>query len=478
MLTALDIVFLIAAGALWFRNAVGRSHFGLLLVLGMHVAFYLASHMAWRMTNHTTYFVETYAISHLLLFAFLTLTTMVVSVTNSRPFDYLGSIRGVSERHLAGGFALWIVFESYLVLRYGMRGGETTYSGLDFALSSLVAQFFMGATCVYVAKLAVAPAIMFKPWLTIPFVATQTYLLAFGGSQFGGRRGLLLYALVYVTISFMSARQSRSRFSLTRPIYIIFAAIALLSATQYYQAVRTNFLDPVLRSQLESQSLDIKIEGLLGLLSPNTSSDDEAIVLASRSGPFDALYGITEGVYDFNRSTEGLVTWNGSIRALPSILGIPKAELDEDYLIGERFSLAPGQQAGVNATFFNNPDYSGSILAYSIADFGLLGLPFSVAVMVLAIIYADLAIRQIGRNPILAICGFGTTCIIAATVEGSITTFLSATRELTIIWIATAVVLLFFPAATTANASTMRRNMHSHAARAKSAARPGSTIRR
>lgn len=446
MQTFLDAIFIGLSISFLFYSLVSRFNVAASTYLAATIGYTLLAHTVWRLQKSPAYSDDTYLIAHLIEFGYLVLfVAMMLNSQKGNEFFYRAI--ALSRSTILGSiFLAWFTFQGYLILKYGTTGSFTLNSDnvgsekdyIDASLQSLLNTFANGSALMVVGRLAIEPSIRRNIILVAPLAAFVLYNLAFATAAAGGRRTILLLGLFYAVIKFTASGENLGTAVRRSFLPAALALASILGLSSYYQEIRLNTYLPEVGQLLGSPELSKKIDGLILMLTPGAAADygiqsDSLSGAVNRSGAFDNLYSIAEGVVGNGVTLDGELTMFSIGKSIPRSLYPNKPDYDIDVLIAQRYNIAPGQDFGVRADFFLEPDYSTTILSMFVSDFSWLGVFVAAAVMSIVIRLETWSLSLFLNNNIVTTGLMGALFEMVATLEGSLINVLATLRTVILI---------------------------------------------
>ena len=444
MITFLDLVFIAISGALLLYGLNRQMNIGMAVFLSVYLVFVLVAHLAWRLGSSVEYSPQYYLIAHMVSLVFFAGCALISVHDGRRNRTILQAINRIRPIPLIVTFLVWLMFQLYLLATYGESGAVrlSATSGMEevpyfLSSSASLLNAFVGGAALAVAMRHNERGSLENKFLLAAFVVFILYSLAFGAALAGGRRTILILTICFIVARLYNNGRSLSSLMSRHLTALVAATSICLVLASYYQQIRVNVNAPIVKDRLASPDLFKKLEGVELLLTPDLQEDAALrnVDSINRSGPFDFLVSIAEGRYEFGKSSDGVLTLFCIGKALPRQLYPEKPDYDVDLLIAQLFSVAPQQDATIGARFFDNPDYSTTVLALLLGDFGWIGVPAAVLLLTMAMRLSAWAVGSSAANSIVTIGGLGVVFEITTTVEGTLVTLLSSLRTLLIVLI-------------------------------------------
>lgn len=447
MQTFLDTAFLGLGVLLLAFCLANRFNIAATTYLAATIGYTMLGHLVWRLQKNPFYSDDTYLTAHLIEFAYVTTFAMLMLNSQKGNDFFKRAIMSSRTTVLSLIFLSWFALQGYLILSYGTTGTLSLNSSgsdnadrayIDSALLSVLNTFANGAALLIVGRLALQPEVKRNLVLVIPFAAFILYNLAFATATAGGRRTILLLGLFYALAKFVLSGEKLSTAVRRSLIPIGLAMSAVLGLAAFYQEIRLNSYLPEVSRLLGSPDLSNKFEGLILLLTPGAAADygirsESLSGTVNRSGAFDNLYSITEGVSSRGITMDGQLTLFAIGKSIPRSLYPNKPDYDIDLLIGQRYGIAPGQDFGVRADFFLEPDYSTTLLSMFVADFGWLGIFAAAVVMTLTIRFTTWSLSLFPTLSIVSAGLMGAVFETIGTLEGSLINALATLRTVVLV---------------------------------------------
>lgn len=433
----------------------------------LHAMFYFVFmqglQFAWRMSNgiytyDTWYYTWAHVACALYMIIFLALAPRIKTADGQRLSAL--EVFWAGQKHTTYLFVIWFLGIAFLASKYGLGAvariqtadnmSIVPIANLDVAIRQITEIIGQGAFLLVITRAIYQPRSVrpFDIGFSLVFV-----LLSFGlgAASFGVRRGMIMTigfaGLVYLGRAYGGTR----RLSQRQIAYALAAVLLLLVGSSYYQSIRLNPGEPHIKHLMSSADWGEKLEGIALMLTPMSrrrmlertgwkQAEGEVI---NRAGPFDLLYGVIQTRNEKNLGTDGILTWMGIVRSLPSAFVGEKPSYGEDNVIMYRMRIIPNQMQVMPAHYFENMDYSASILAFLYADFG----PVSIIIApVLTLVFMTLVINlamNVGNSTFVQASALGSLYWMAGSVEGSIVPVMIGLRNfILLLLIGTAIKLL------------------------------------
>lgn len=377
--------------------------------------------------------LETVLFAHLLFFlSFVIVVLSSVVGTQHATTDVLAAVASIPARTSVAVAIAYLAFQAWLVVRYGAtvlavaRMNPEDLLELDFAfwevlLSSVFRIALIGALAIAVIRHAMGRQIGAFAAVLLTIVAIT--FVAFGESPIGSRRLILSLGVLWVVTAWVG-RGGEFLHTLRRQLgKAVTVCLAVVALSVYYQAIRKNFEhDAAIAADVLSGEPTQIAKGLGRFLLPR-GSDDRIDVQFVRSGPLDFFIKVVDARVNEGRSTGGDAAGLSVALAVPKVLypGVkPVGDVDDVLLTG--LEIIPSKP-------FLHIDYSTSIAAIGMADFGISGVVLLSAGVGLLFRAYWWALGAARRRALVAMLLLGALVQISASHEAGLTSLVANARD-------------------------------------------------
>lgn len=431
--TFVVLAALFAAVAVTFGLAIlrGKRNPFLFAYLGGHVAFVYGLPIQEYSTRVS---VEMLLAGHLLLLCFTVIALAVASggvrSNDERPLQYAQRIPlGV----VIAMCIAWLLVKAWLLLRYGplafaFLSAETREFGSlplatwELLLNSFAGLLLPGAFALFVMRHALGHASGAAALGVV--VVTFLAFVASGESPVGARRLILVLALLWLATAWLRHRLHFLAWlrGYWQPVTV--ALLVVLGLSTYYQSIRNNLANEAIAEDLLSGDGVRFLQGFARFLQPQLTTDgDVESAQFLRTGPLDFYLKVADTVLSKGRSSGGAATAFSLAIVVPKALYPGEKPVgDVDDVLHARFGLEPSRP-------FVSIDYSTSIAAIGIADFGAVGVLLA-AMLVGGLFRAYwLGLKYLGRWPLVCVALTSGLMQLAISQEAGLTALLSTMRD-------------------------------------------------
>ena len=447
MLIFSDIVFLSASVLVFVFALRCQLNLAMATHLLSYLIFGLITHIVWRLQLGIDYPVAAYVNTHILSFFVFTACAFAALNMKALNMRITRRIQGINPALISRILIIWLVFHIYLFIKYGKfgildlqvsTGGTVELQAIDFAAMSLINSLFVGSMFVAFIRLGADSAFIrnLRVWSVVGLCIV---VMASTGLAMGGFRRTILLLASATLVSKFFASKGNVHVSLRKSFAtLLLAAIVVGGFSWYFNNIRNNAYNPAVITKLNSPQWAERWDGLILLLSPSVlaklySTDKaEKFALKLRNGPFDFLFNIVEKRFYEGHSTDGELLWHSFKQAMPRLLYPEKPTFDADYIVFSQLSVVPAQGFYLSSGRLTGMDYSGSVTAFLLADFGIPGVLLAVFIIVLSIGAASrVAVSGVG-GPVMLIAYMGVLFELCSLIEGGLTSAFSSLRTLLI----------------------------------------------
>ncbi len=361
--------------------------------------------------------------AHLLLLAYFAAVVLgSVDCVHLRGKEWLAGALQIRWVTLLSVQMLWFGWKIYLIKTYGLAGmaatralegpGPSPFSAWESAVSSFIGALFVGAVvCAIVSHSA---GRRFPGWVVLAGGTLFLLYLMAGEASSGARRLMLGLAALWVAVRY-AAYKGLGSFIRKEGACLLLLIACVGASTLLYQRVRGWPADPWLVESIAS--------GELGSLARRAVSTQLEEAEWWRSGPLDFFASVVGAVQE-GKSSGGEATWFSIVLSIPRVLlGDDKPVGDVDDILLERLGIVPaGPYVAV--------DYSTSLPAIAIADFGLSGIFLASLLLILLFRAYSVALVRTRRYELVYLLVLGTTLQLVTSQEAGLTAFLAGFRDL------------------------------------------------
>ena len=272
----------------------------------------------------------------------------------------------------------WVFFKAYLVSKYGASAfvifRQVSGDGISFKYTSwweipaetYISAFAIGASIAYIIKCITTRGYWKKLSIAFPFFVFFIAYLFLHEASVGPRRLIILLAMIALVTMAHKAHKSLLGYLYCRWKSILLVLIVVFSFSFYYQAMRSNFHDPLIMENLLTKNPLKFAAGVGRFLQP--SAEISGTTKFFRDGPIHILYRVIEARGEGNPGTEGEIIKESILGIIPRILiGQQKRFVHADEIFEREMSITP------NGPYIKS-DIATNILAIFIADFGVLAI--------------------------------------------------------------------------------------------------------
>jgi hypothetical protein len=346
--------------------------------------FTILLHVMYLISNGSIEYEETYyLLVHLVLFLYLLIVTLSLLLFRITQFDskrWVALAVDFEDRWLSVPVLAWLLVKGYLVAKYGFSalsftrnvGGEHVvfqFTWWETAILSYVKALFIGAIVVFLIKAVSIVGYYKRVHMMSVFILLAIVFVVMGESPMGGRRFILMLALLYLALIIDGNRVTISEFFVKNWKVLFAASFLLVTVANYYQVVRTNYNEPKISYLLRSgNGLEI-LEGVVKVVVtiPDKKFDGQYEADFFRQGPFELIYNIVAERFNGSDGTDGALIRNSIEMVIPRvILGPNKTAIGVDQLLAERMDIS-------TIGNFRHVDVPTSLLSIFVADIGLVG---------------------------------------------------------------------------------------------------------
>lgn len=426
----------------------------------IHASLYIMLVPLLQITRFFSPLFEQYEFSYFLLSYFVVLFYLVIFASGTwlmrkkLPDNemIIKTATGISDFWLSLSFYMWLGIKTYLFFQYeagafvdfshfSILGTDIQYTVWETPVITFSSALSVGASIVYVIKIAIDRQYIRKPGLLIPFLLYISVNFLAHDISIGPRRFLFILFLVLIFVIIQKGQRSLSDQLKTTWSKIVMIGILVSGLAGYYQLIRNNIYQPEIADLLRSPHLADFSKGLVKII---VIVPEEERMMASapffREGPFDVLYEVITALGNGNQGTHGEITYNSFLMVMPRLLvGDQKTNLNADDFFASKMNIMPSGN-------YSKPDIATSMPAIFIADFGVTGVLFTPIIMLFSLYAINKSLaNKTFTNPVLLLFIFSLMVNIAGNVEGDLVGILANFRNLVLLFLLSLPFMIIFP---------------------------------
>lgn len=369
-------------------------------------------------------------LSHLLMFAYLLTVLLVAGSVGGRLKNRVDYCVGVSGTAIGLTILSWLAVRAYLVYQYGPGAlllvraqlleslDLPILSSVDAALASMTTLLLLGAFAAVTIRHASRTSDLSLPGVGAVLLMLPLIVVT-NESPIGSRRLILVLALLWVAVAWAQSGRSIRTWLRRRGGRVALAGTILIILATYYQLVRQNDLSDVLQAKTPSEV----VSGIVKFATTLESAVDDPEIDYLRSGPLDFFASVVSVVLTEGKSS------NGAATALSLAISVPRALFPGEKPVGDVDQVLE-QFLGI---YPDKPylfiDYSTSLPAIAVADFGPLAVIPAALLLGLSFATFGRALQWVKQIPLALLVLFGLGVQLAGSQEAGLTSLVSAMRD-------------------------------------------------
>lgn len=374
--------------------------------------------------------LEVLLLAHLLMFVYL-LTVLLVARRHAGTANGLRACAvAVPSYVIVGIFVSWLAFRVYLITAYGpaalmfsraqvvQSSGLVEFSTWEVALSSLTTMLLLGALAVVVIQRA-ADETVGSPFITAAAIVMTALVVVTNESPIGSRRLLLVLGAMWLSVTWCRSGIPLWRWIKRHVGRVLLVTVAVSGLAFWYQLVRNNDFTEILTAREPSDIVAATI---------NFATTFEALphgedIQVLRSGPFDFFAKVVDVSAVRGTSSNGEATALSLALAVPKVLYPGQKPIgDVDDVLFERLAIYP-------STPFVSIDYSTSLPAIGVADFGPLGAIAAAIFLGVCFVIVGQLLRLVKSMPLAPLLMLGLSIQVIGSQEAGLTAIVSSLRD-------------------------------------------------
>jgi len=374
--------------------------------------------------------VEVLALTHFLMLAYLLMVMLIARGRSGSLNDVIACCTAIPSRALVVIALAWLSVRAYLLVRHGPAAllfsraqleqatGLVEFASFEVAISSITTLLLLGAIALVAIRHAAGHGVGSR-LVTVSLLLMLVLIIVANESPIGSRRLLLVLAALWVAVVWARFGLSPRAWTWRQRARLAFVGLAVALLSVYYQQVRYNDISDLL-------SADHPIEVIAGVwkfastFDQGTSQEDVQFL---RSGSLDFFAKVVEVALINGKSTGGEATAFSLALAVPKALYPGEKPIgDVDQILESHLQIYPDRPV-------LNVDYSTSLPAIGVADFGPVGVVPAALLLGLLFVAAGQAMRSFAFGPYARIVGLGLMIQLIGSQEVSLTGVLSAARD-------------------------------------------------
>lgn len=374
--------------------------------------------------------VEVLALSHLLMLAYLLIVLLIARRRSGSLNDLIACCTAIPSRALVVIALGWLSVRAYLLVHHGPAAllfsraqleqatGVVEFATLEVALSSITTLLLLGAFALVTIRHAADHRVGSR-FATVSLLLMLILVIVANESPIGSRRLLLVLAALWVAVAWARFGLSPRAWTWRQHARLAFVGLAVALVSVYYQQVRSNDISDMLSA---NQPSDV-IAGVWRFATTFDQGATQNDAQFLRSGPLDFFAKVVEVAVMQGRSTAGEAS------AFSLALSIPKALYPGEKPVGDVDQVLERHLQIYSDQPVLNIDYSTSLPAIGVADFGPVGVVPAALLFGLLFVAAGQAMRTFAFSPYARILGLGLLVQLSGSQEGGLTGVLSAARN-------------------------------------------------